>query len=219
MSTFSIVNEKKFIQERLGIPYENLSQSYLRAETALSNLSSYSFQLQANRVSSPIVTENLLNLNDQFVLTHFTVGLKYIAAASPTSLQHLNAQVYTYADSNVFAGNAANAAGIFNADLNFTIDRREFLPAFPTRAFLRVPGTQTAANAWFSASAQKLTNEYSNGLYAFYPSDPVCIDGRQTLDISVNLGNASTIVNTGTDTFYVSAVFEVRGYLVTNAKS
>lgn len=216
MSTFSIVNEKKFIQERLGIAYENLSQSYLRAETALSNLSTYAFQLQANRVASPIVTENLLNLNDQFVITHFTIGLKYIASDTPTALQHLNAQVYTYADTNVFAGNAANAAGIFNSDLNFTIDRREFLPAFPTRAFLRVPGTQTAANAWFSASAQKLTNEYSNGLYGFYPSDPTLIDGRQTLDIQVSLGNASSIDDTG---YTAYAVFEVRGYLVTNAKS
>lgn len=216
MSTFSIVNEKKFIQERLGIAYENLSQSYLRAETALSNLSSYAFQLQANRVASPIVTENLLNLNDQFVITHFTIGLKYIGSDTPTALQHLNAQVYTYADTNVFTGNAANAAGIFNSDLNFTIDRREFLPAFPTRAFLRVPGTQTAANAWFTASAQKLTNEYSNGLYGFYPSDPTLIDGRQTLDIQVSLGNASTIDDTG---YTAYAVFEVRGYLVTNAKS
>jgi hypothetical protein len=216
MSTFQIVNEKKFIQERLGIAYENLSQSYLRAETALSNLSSYAFQLQANRVASPIVTENLLNLNDQFVITHFTIGLKYIASDTPTALQHLNAQVYTYADTNVFTGNAANAAGIFNADLNFTIDRREFLPAFPTRAFLRVPGTQTAANAWFTGSGQKLTNEYSNGLYAFYPSDPTILDGRQTLDINVSLGNASAIDDTG---YTAYAVFEVRGYLVTNAKS
>lgn len=216
MSTFSVVNEKKFIQERIGIDYSNLSQSYLRAETQLTNLSSYAFQLQANRVATPIVTENLLNLNDQFVITHFTVGLKYIASDTPTALQHLNAQVYTYADTNVFAGNAANAAGIFNSDLNFTIDRREFLPAFPTRAFLRVPGTQTAANAWFSASAQKLTNEYSNGLYGFYPSDPTLIDGRQTLDIQVSLGNASAIDDTG---YSVYAVFEVRGYLVTNAKS
>jgi hypothetical protein len=216
MSTFQIVNEKKFIQERLGIAYENLSQSYLRAETALSNLSSYAFQLQANRVANPIVTENLLNLNDQFVITHFTIGLKYIASDTPSALQHLNAQVYTYADSNVFAGNAANAAGIFNADLNFTIDRREFLPAFPTRAFLRVPGTQTAANAWFSASTQKLTNEYSNGLYGFYPSDPTILDGRQTLDINVSLGNASAIDDSG---YTAYAVFEVRGYLVTNAKS
>ena len=42
----SVVAEKKFIQERLGINYENLSQSYLRAETVLTNLSTYQFYLQ-----------------------------------------------------------------------------------------------------------------------------------------------------------------------------
>ena len=212
----SIVSEKKFIQERLGIPYENLSQSYLRAETQLTNLSSYPFIIQKNNVSSPIVTEQLLNLNDQFVITHFTLGLKWIGTDSPTALEHLNAQVYTYADTNVFTGNSANAAGVFNSSLSMTIDRKQFLPAFPTRSFLRVPGTQTAANAWFSASAQKLTNEYSNGLYAFYPSEPTVVDGRQTIDISLDLGNASAIDDTSMSIY---GVLEFRGYLVVNSKS
>ena len=90
----SVVSEKKFIQERLGIPYENLSQSYLRAETQLSNLSSYSFKLQAGQVSAPLVTEKLLNLNDQFVLTHFRVSLRYIdpsTTAAPTATEQLSA--------------------------------------------------------------------------------------------------------------------------------
>lgn len=212
----SIVSEKKFIQERLGIPYENLSQSYLRAETQLTNLSSYPFLIQKNNVAAPIVTEQLLNLNDQFVITHFTLGLKFIGSDTPTNLQHLNAQVYTYADTNVFTGNSANAAGVFNSSLSMTIDRKQFLPAFPTRSFLRVPGTQTAANAWFSASGQKLTNEYSNGLYAFYPSEPTVVDGRQTIDISLDLGNASAIDDTSMSIY---GVLEFRGYLVVNSKS
>ena len=82
----SIVSEKKFIQERLGIPYQNLSQSYLRAETELTALSTYNFYLQAGQVANPIVTERLLNLNDQFVITHFTIGLKYLGtSATPTA--------------------------------------------------------------------------------------------------------------------------------------
>ncbi|MBU3663684.1 MAG: hypothetical protein FGM41_10885 [Bacteroidetes bacterium] len=227
MSTFQIVNEKKFIQERLGIAYENLSQSYLRAETALSNLSSYAFQLQANRVATPIVTENLLNLNDQFVITHFTIGLKYIASDTPSALQHLNAQVYTYADTNVFAGNAANAAGIFNSDLNFTIDRREFLPAFPMNAFYRVPtaqstnlttaGTVATPAATFTGNTGGV-NGYENGLFGFYVSEPTLIDGRQTLDINLNLGASVSIATVGTDPM-VYATLELRGYLVVNAKS
>lgn len=216
MSFGSIVAEKKFIQERIGIPYENLSQSYLRAETKLTSLSSYNFYIQKNNVASPIITENLLNLNDQFVVTSFSLGLKFIAAEDPTTLQQLNAQVFTYVDTNTFTGNAVNAAGIYNSSLSMTIDRKVFLPAFPCRAFLRVPGTQTAANAFFTGSGQKLTNEYPNGQYSFYPSEPTLVDGRQTINISVDLENASAI--DGTD-IYVAAVLEFRGYLVVNSKS
>lgn len=216
MSFGSIIAEKKFIEERIGVPYSNLSQSYLRAETQLTSLSSYNFFIQKNNVATPIITETLLNLNDQFVITSFTLGLKYIASDTPTNLEHLNAQVYTYTDSNVFAGNAANAAGIFNSSLSMTIDRKVFLPSFPCRSFLRVPGTQTAANAWFTGSNQRLTNEYPNGQYGFYPSEPTLVDGRQTINISVDLENASAIDGTG---FSVFAVLEFRGYLVVNSKS
>ena len=210
----SIVSEKRFIQERIGIPYENLSQSYLRAETQLSNLSQYSFLLQKGQVQTPIVTEQLLELNDQFVITHFTLGLKYIASDTPTALQQLNAEVYTFADPAVFTGNAANAAGIFNSNLSFTINRRDFLPAFPTSAFKRVPTTQT--NSPSEGGAAVMVNGYDNGLYGYYPSEPTLIDGRQTLDIQVDLGNASAIDDSGYTAF---VVFQVRGYLVVNAKS
>lgn len=216
MSFGTIVAEKKFIQERIGIPYENLSQSYLRAETQLTSLSSYNFFIQKNNVASPIITEQLLNLNDQFVITSFTLGLKYIASDTPTSLQQLNAEVFTYVDTNTFTGNSLNAAGIYNSSLSMTIDRKVFLPAFPCRSFLRVPGTQTAANAWFSASAQKLSNEYPSGNFGFYASEPTLIDGRQTINISVDLENASAIDGSG---FSVYGVLEFRGYLVVNSKS
>ena len=88
----SVVSEKKFIQERLGIPYENLSQSYLRAETQLSNLSTYNFYVQRGQVAAPLATENLLELNDQFVITHFRVALRYIDPATtglPTASEQL----------------------------------------------------------------------------------------------------------------------------------
>lgn len=205
----SIVSEKKFIQERLGIPYDNLSQSYLRAETELTGLSTYNFFLQRGQVNVPIVTERLLNLNDQFVITHFTIGTKFIAAAAPTAAQHLNANVSTFVNNNVYVGNAQNAASIFNSNLSFIIDRKEYLPEFPIRSFLRKPTTQQTA-------ANNLLDGYDNGLYGFYPSEPTLIDGRQTLDISLNLGAAVTM-NAAAQSVW--AVFEVRGYLVVNAKS
>jgi hypothetical protein len=205
----SIVSEKRYIQERLGIPFENLSQSYLRSEVELTNLSQYQFLLQRGQVAAPIVTERLLQLNDQFVVTHFTLGTKFIAAAAPTDTQHLIASVDTFVNANTYTGNAANAAALFNSSFSWTIDRKQYLPAFPIRSFLRVPTTQTTAT-------NTLENGYDNGLYGFFPSEPTLIDGRQTLDLIADLGAAVTISAASQSTW---AVLEVRGYLVVNAKS
>ena len=221
----SIVSEKKFIQQALGIPYENLSQSYLRAETTLSTLSQYSFQLQKNNVASPLVTERLLNLNDQFVITHFFIGLKVLTTASITNTLELNTPVDTFCDPVKYTGDTANAAAIYNSSLQFTIDRKQYLPEFPVRSFLRVPtaqsvnlttgGTTGTPLATFTGNAGGV-NGFDNGLYGFYPSEPTLIDGRQTLDINLVLNNAQDISDA---TKTARAVFEVRGYLVVNSKS
>lgn len=220
----SVVSEKKFIQERLGIPYENLSQSYLRAETLLSNLSTYAFYLQRGQVAAPLVTENLLDLNDQFVITQFRVSLRLIGSATPTLTEQLSAQQYMYADPQTFSGvgSTANCAAIYGGNLSFTIDRKQFLPAFPMNAFYRVPGTQTKAYTQGTiaspnyASANTGVNSYENGLFGFYVSEPTLIDGRQTIDINLNLGAAVAITLAATSTY---VTLETRGYLVVNSKS
>jgi hypothetical protein len=226
----SVVSEKKFIQERLGIPYENLSQSYLRAETQLSNLSTYNFYLQRGQVAAPLVTEQLLELNDQFVITHFRIALRWIdpnQTAAPTATEQLTAQEYLYADPTKFTSTSANAAAIYNGNISFIIDRKQFLPAFPVNAFYRVPTTQS--NAFLATAGTTGTpaatftgntgvNGYDNGLFGFYVSEPTLIDGRQTLDISLNLGASVSIATIGTDPM-VYATFETRGYLVVNSKS
>jgi hypothetical protein len=225
----SVVSEKKFIQERLGIPYENLSQSYLRAETQLSSLSQYKFYLQRGQVASPLVTENLLELNDQFVITQFRISLRHIDPTTtgvPTATEQLTAQQYLYADPSVFTSTSAAAAAIYGGNLSFTIDRKEFLPAFPVNAFYRVPVTQTSQNlqsAYTSTATPNYVantgrNSYENGLFGFYVSEPTLIDGRQTIDISLNLGAGVSIATVGTDPM-VYATFETRGYLVVNSKS
>jgi hypothetical protein len=98
---------------------------------------------------------------------------------------------------------------VFNSSFSFTIDRKEYLPAFPTRSFLRVPQTQ-------ETGANNLQDGYENGLYGFYPSEPTLVDGRQTLDLLLDLGSAVTI-NAAAQSAW--AVLEFRGYLVVNAKS
>jgi len=211
----SIVSEKRYIQQALGIPYENLSQSYLRAETTLGSNSQYAFTLQANKKSSPVVTERLLNLNDQFVITHFRVGLKFLTGTSGfTDTDELNAIVQTYLDPAIFTGDLANAAGVYNSSLEFTIDRKQYLPEFPVSSFYRVPDTQTDSPSEGGTAA--IVNAYDNGLYGFYPSEPTLIDGRQTLDINLVMGSAVDITDANNT---ARVVFETRGYLVVNSKS
>ena len=206
----SIVAEKQYISSKLGVPYENLSQSYLRSETQLTTQAVIDFVLQTNKKTLPLVTERLLDLNDEFVITHFSVGLKAIASDTPTTLQQLTAPVLTYDNATAFAGaNGANVSAIYNSDLSWTIDRKQFVPQFPVRAFRRVPTTQEGMNG-------AALDEYSNGLFAFYNSEPTKIDGRQTIDLSVNLGSSTTF-DDASNSYY--AVFEARGYLIVNAKS
>jgi len=208
----SIINEKKFIAERTGIPYANLSQSYLRAETALGSLSQYSFQLQRNNVSAPIVTERLLELNDEFVITHLFIGLKKPVGTSVA--QQMEAQIYTYPDiitvANGGGGFAALDESLYNGSFSLTINRKEFLPQFPVRFFRRVPDQQAGIDA---ASGSVRKNGYPNGLYGFAQFEPVKIDGRQTIDAIIDLNGAVTF------TSGIYAVLECRGYLVVNAKS
>lgn len=213
----SVIAEKQYIVSKLGVPYENLSQSYLRAETQLTTTSIIPFQLQRGQVASPIVTEQLLELNDQFVITHIGFGLKNIASDTPTTQQHLNAEIFTYCDTNKFTGaNGVNVAGIYNTNLSMTINRKDFIPAMPMRSFLRVPDIQSTTNADYTGSGIKQTNGFANGLYSFYPTEVVLIDGRQTLDIQINL-NSSVTFDDASFSYY--AVLEFRGYLVVNAKS
>jgi hypothetical protein len=213
----SVIAEKQYIAGKLGVQYDSLSQSYLRSETRLTTTSVIPFTVQRNAVAAPLVTEQLLELNDQFVITHIGFGLKQIASDSPTDLQQLNAPVQTYFDSNTFTGtNAVNVGSVYNANLSIAINRKDFIPAFPMRSFLRVPDVQTTTNADYTTSGIKQTNGYPNGLYGFYPTEVVLIDGRQTIDIAVNLGTSVAFDDTSNSVY---AVLEFRGYLIVNSKS
>jgi len=213
----SIVSEKLYISQKLGIPYENLSQSYLQKAVALSTQSVINFPIQSSQVASALVIDQLLNLNDEFVLTHINVHLRRVAADSPTTAQLQATRPFTYDDTNTFVGtNSANIGAVFNGSLSFTIDRKDFIPAFDCRSFYRVPTTQTGVDVGYTSSGNNTTNGYDNGLYSYYVSEPVKITGRQTLDIAVDLG-ASIALDDASLTNY--AVFTVKGYLVVNAKN
>lgn len=239
----SIVSEKRYIANKLGVPYESLSQSYLRSESLLGTQSVVDFTLQTNKVLAPTVTERLLDLNDEFVITHFRVSLKQLDVTNTgvaEDILQLKQPLSTFAYNDPAGAGATLATGqmypigaLYNGDLSFTIDRTEFIPQFPMRAFYRVPNIlgSNIPNEGSAFLSQKVgvptTNDSSQyggsydsqtetSLYGFYPSEPTKIDGRQTIDLSINLGaNVPMGANEVADSNY--AVFEARGYLITNA--
>jgi len=211
----SIIAEKTFIANRLNVPYDNLSQSYLRAETVLGTQSVIPFVLQKNQKQSPLASERLLGLTDEFVITHMTVALKQIGSDTPTAAQQVTARVYTWENPEVFSGtNAVNVASIYNGSVNWIIDRKQFVPNFPVRAFRRVPTTQTGTDVGYTSSGVNTVDGFDNGLFGFYPTEPTKINGKQTIDLSVDLGTSVTI-DDSSNTVY--AVCELRGYLIVNA--
>jgi hypothetical protein len=211
----SIIAEKNYISQNLGVQYSSLSQSYLRSEVLLGTQSSIKFPLQKNVNSTPLVTERLLGLADQFVITHFTVGLKRIDSGTPTDANQLTAPILTYDNKTEFAGtNGANVSSIYNSDLSFTIDRKVFIPQFPVRAFRRVPRTQTGTDLGYTDSGVNTEDSFESGLFGFYPSEPTIINGSQTLDLNIDLGSSVAMADSG-NSYY--AVFEARGYLLVNS--
>ena len=214
----SIVAEKKYIAAALGVDYDSLSQSYLRSEVALGTQGKIKFNLQEGKNGSGIlITEKRLALNDEFVVTHFSLSLKKIASDTPTDLQQANALLYTWENPTIFSGtNAANMASVYNGSLSWTINRKQFIPQFPVRAFRRVPTTQTGTDVGYTSSGVNTVDGFENGLFGFYPSEPTKIDGRQTIDLEVDLGTSVTF-DDASNTYY--AVFEARGYLIVNAKN
>jgi hypothetical protein len=212
-----IISQKRYLSTVTGVAYDNLSQSFLRAETALGTTSKIVFNLQKGKTTSnALPTEQLLELNDQFVITHFRVGLKRVGSDTPTDLQQYNSDVVLYDDPSIFTGtNSVNVGSVYNAKLRFTIDRKEYLPTFPVSAFRRVPDTQTADDADYTSSGITTVNSYPNGLFGFYPCEPMLIDGRQTIDLSINFDSSIPFDDSDSINY---AVFEARGFLVVNSK-
>jgi hypothetical protein len=232
----SIVAEKSYIASRLGIPYENLSQSEIRSETLLGTTSTIDFVLQRSKKTAQTSTEKLLELNDKFVITHFDIKLKQILGTSTDALQGL-ATLYTYENEYVFSNAAiytgtssSNVKAIWNSQLSITIDRKVFIPAFPVLAFRRTPTMQqggalrtggTVATPVATYTGNTGLDGVENGLFGYYNCEPTLIDGRQTINTQIALPTSYAF---GGDTITVGgaavtnyAVFLARGYLVVNA--
>lgn len=214
----NVIEQRNYIANKLRINKQKLAQSILRAETDLTTQNTVKFTLQRNQKTSPNGTEILLQQNDAFVITHLQLLLYKVAAGSPSDAQRGVADLYNYVNKSVFDGsNDANLQALFNAYFQLSVNRTEYLTAFPSLYFERVPDTQkgTTTTAYVNASNANATTTIArdakpNGFYGAFPTDLIVINGFESVEAQLVL---PATVNMQESNETNTAVLLAHGYL------
>jgi hypothetical protein len=206
--------QKQFIASATGVPLTSLSESYLRFETLLTTQNTISFNVKEN-TGTTLPTEERLSLNDAFIITHMALFVKKIASATPTAVQHANADLYPYRNPSVFDGtNDANLDGLYNSTLSLAVNQRKFIPSMNTFSFKRVPDAQKGAPVAVGPLLTP-TDGRPNSLYGYVETDLIVLTGSQNIDIQIALptGWSGTFAESSESNY---AVLMVAGYLAQN---
>lgn len=138
-----------------------LSQSFLRFEVPMTTTStSYTFDTLVNENTNNFnsVTSAKLNLQDAFVVSG--IGLFW---APTTELQAANYRIYSFDDQTTWAG--TDAWGLYNANLQLTVNQRTILTGWDTTRHYMAPQYQENVGG---AGVNELALD-DNG---FYPVEP-----------------------------------------------
>ena len=196
-----------------GINDNLLVNHSIRGEVALSTSgTTFQIPLIATNSAATTNTSNLLALQDMFVINKIGVFV-----AAPSSATDTAYKLFSYGDKTVFTGGAdAAVEGMFsNAFLKYTNNQRVVLPYWDLKRHHFVPRTQTAANAWYSASGETLVNSEDGTSDGFYPVEPsVLLNGAGNAVMELDLKGALSAVTT-----YQRLVIILRGILLQNASS
>lgn len=206
--------QKQFIASATGVPLTSLSESYLRFETLLTTQNTISFNVKEN-TGTTFPTEERLSLNDAFIITHMALFVKKIASATPTAVQHANADLFPYRNPAVFDGtNDANLDGLYNSTLSLAVNQRKFIPSMNTFSFKRVPDAQKGAPTAVGPLVTP-TDGRPNSLYGYVETDLIVLTGSQNIDIQIALptGWSGTFAESNESNY---AVLMVAGYLAQN---
>ena len=181
-----------------------LSQSYLRMEAVLSSsATTYKFDvLTTENLNSTIVTQQKLNLQDAFVVSQIGMFL-----ACPSGLTDNAFNLLTYPTigkldgtaGNFTAANALTTIGIYNGQLQLTINQRTVITAWDLSRHLRIPVTQqnaTTSGVTTGTPAAPMHNTLDSldlSSDSFFPCEPnLVINGGKKNDLSIVLPAAIT---------------------------
>jgi hypothetical protein len=171
-----------------------LSQSYIRSEVAMStSTTSYQIPILVNSVgaSSNFATNNLLNLQDAFVVSSIGVFVSIPAASTTTAFP-----LYTYPNASAFTTSGAAAAlyNLYNGKLSVVVNNRQIVPAWDLYRHLYVPQTQQGAAATATTIDENDATEFG-----YYPVEPnIVLVGSKNNVISLELPGAISTLQAST---------------------
>lgn len=163
-----------------------LSQSYIRSEVAMStSTTSYQVPILVNSTGSNtnFATNNLLNLQDAFVVSSIGVFVAIPAASTTTAFP-----LYTYPNASAFTTSGASAAlyNLYNGKLSVVVNNRQIVPSWDLYRHLYVPQTQQGAAATATTIDQNDATEFG-----YYPVEPnIVLVGSKNNVISLELPGA-----------------------------
>jgi len=163
-----------------------LSQSYIRSEVAMStSTTSYQIPILVNSVGAGtnFATNNLLNLQDAFVISSIGVFVSIPAASTTTAFS-----LYTYPNALAFttAGAATALYNLYNGKLSVVVNNRQIVPSWDLYRHLYVPQTQQGAAATATTIDQNDATEFG-----YYPCEPnIVLVGSKNNVISLELPGA-----------------------------
>lgn len=171
-----------------------LSQSYIRSEVAMSTTTtSYQIPILVNSVGAGtnFPTNNLLNLQDAFVVSSIGVFVAIPAASTTTAFP-----LYTYPNATAIStvGAAAALYNLYNGKLSVVVNNRQIVPAWDLYRHLYVPQTQQGAAATASTIDQNDGSEFG-----YYPCEPnIVLVGSKNNVISLELPGAISVLQAAT---------------------
>lgn len=163
-----------------------LSQSYIRSEVAMStSTTSYQIPILVNSTGSNtnFATNNLLNLQDAFVVSSIGVFVSIPAASTTTAFP-----LYTYPNASAFttAGAATALYNLYNGKLQVVVNNRQILSAWDLYRHLYVPQTQQGAAATATTIDENDATEFG-----YYPCEPnLVLVGSKNNVVSLELPGA-----------------------------
>lgn len=186
-----------------------LSQSYIRSEVAMSTTTtSYQIPILVNSVGAGtnFATNNLLNLQDAFVVSSIGIFTAIPAASTTTAFP-----LYTYPNALAYStvGAAAALYNLYNGKLSVVVNNRQIVPSWDLYRHLYAPQTQQGAAATATTIDQNDATEFG-----YYPVEPnIVLVGSKNNVISLELPGA---ISTLQATTAPRIVVIMRGILAQN---